>query len=222
MDAFKPAEISRLEKGGNAAWREFWVSKNPGREWAVPPSQAVLEDRYGGDVGEEYKERLTCLVEGREFTGLAPRPQRKKNVVESPGTTRTASPSGSALGGQGLSQKAANESFFARKGSENASRPEGIAPSQGGKYAGFGSEPIVVGGAGKKDEMGQAMPGVDEFQKDPVAALKSGFGWFASSVGKGARSVNEGWVQPTAKKVGFSSFSLPFVYRGGHAAGRAG
>ncbi|WOL16241.1 hypothetical protein Cni_G25028 [Canna indica] len=41
-----------------------------------------------------------------------------------------------------LEASAANkESFFARKTAENESRPEGIPPSQGGKYVGFGSAP---------------------------------------------------------------------------------
>lgn len=41
-----------------------------------------------------------------------------------------------------LEASAANkESFFARKMAENDSRPEGLPPSQGGKYVGFGSTP---------------------------------------------------------------------------------
>lgn len=41
-----------------------------------------------------------------------------------------------------LEQSAANkDTFFARKQAENESRPEGLPPSQGGKYVGFGSSP---------------------------------------------------------------------------------
>ncbi|GMN47592.1 hypothetical protein TIFTF001_016758 [Ficus carica] len=41
-----------------------------------------------------------------------------------------------------LEDSAANkESFFSRKIAENESRPEGLPPSQGGKYVGFGSGP---------------------------------------------------------------------------------
>lgn len=41
-----------------------------------------------------------------------------------------------------LEASAANkEGFFARKMLENESRPDGIPPSQGGKYVGFGSSP---------------------------------------------------------------------------------
>ena len=44
-----------------------------------------------------------------------------------------------------LEASAANkESFFARKMQENESRPEGLLPSQGGKYVGFGSTPAPV------------------------------------------------------------------------------
>ncbi|KAL6553533.1 hypothetical protein OROGR_007375 [Orobanche gracilis] len=43
-----------------------------------------------------------------------------------------------------LEASAANkEGFFTRKMEENESRPEGIPPSQGGKYVGFGSSPTL-------------------------------------------------------------------------------
>jgi hypothetical protein len=38
-----------------------------------------------------------------------------------------------------LASAANKETFFARKQQENASRPEGLPPNQGGKYVGFGS-----------------------------------------------------------------------------------
>ena len=42
---------------------------------------------------------------------------------------------------------------------ENASRPEGLAPSQGGKYVGFGSSP----GPSSKPQRGQG--GLDDYQQ---------------------------------------------------------
>ena len=192
-----------MEQGGNAAWKEFWSAQTKASDegdgvWKVPASAAVLEERYGGEVGEEWKERLSCRVEGREFTGVpktnrAAHGKKKEEGVGGTGQSpaRTASPAA-------RSRKEANEAYFARMGNENASRPEGVAPSQGGKYAGFGSAPPEPR-AGAEGE--NAMPGVDEFQRDPVAALTKGFGWFTSTVGKGAKNVNEGWVKPTAQKV---------------------
>ncbi|KAL8982954.1 MAG: hypothetical protein Q9177_005123 [Variospora cf. flavescens] len=96
------------------------------------------------------------------------------------------------------SQKEMNEDFFARKGGENERRREDLPPSQGGKYAGFGSSQPAAPIAGSGEE---GMPGVDEFQKDPVAALTKGFGWFTTTVGKGAKSVNDGWVKPNVQKL---------------------
>ena len=193
-----------MEIGGNEAWKNFWIikreEKGESSEWRVPPSQEVLEERYGGEIGEEYKERLSCRVEGRDFAGLPERPKKEADASQSPapGVRRNESPAA-------RTRKEANEAYFARMGNENASRPEGVAPSQGGKYAGFGSEPAPSYEEGEK-----TMPGVDEFQKDPVAALTKGFGWFTSTVGKGAKNVNDGWVKPTAQKVG-SIFISPLI-----------
>jgi ADP-ribosylation factor GTPase-activating protein 1 len=53
------------------------------------------------------------------------------------------------------------------------------------------------------------MPGFDDLQKDPVAALTKGFGWFTTTVGKTAKTVNEGYIQPTAAKVPFLSPRSP-------------
>ena len=209
MDAFKPAEISRLDLGGNERWQKFWESKNPGQRWGKPgaggDSAAAfqLEKRYGSDAGEEWKERLGCEVEGKEFTGM---PVKERKAMESRGTdgstARTGSPlpgSGSGSGIGSMSQKEQNETYFAKKGAENANRPEGLAPSQGGKYGGFGSSGPMDPSPGTSN--GGGAPGVEEFQKDPMAALTKGFGWFTGQVGKGAKSVNDGWIQPTAQKV---------------------
>jgi len=194
MDSFKTTEIRRMELGGNAAFRAFWEGKNPGAVWKVPPTTEVLVERYGGEVGEEWKERLACRVEGREFVGVPKREKvERRREEESP--ARSSTPSG----------KEVNEAYFARMGNANKSRPEGLAPSQGGKYAGFRCAPARVEGSGEEEK---GMPGVDDFQRDPVGALSQGLGWFTSSVGKGARQVNEGWVRPTAQKVRCSSLQI--------------
>jgi len=205
MDAFKGNEMKRMELGGNEAWKSFWEEKE-GKKWA----DVGLEDRYSGDTGEEWKERLSANVEGREFRPMPAKKKMENRVVTPSGfggetPVRTASPAG-ALAGR--SRKEANESLFSKKGNENASRSADLPPSQGGKYAGFGSEPAPVAGVAQK---GGVLPGVDEFQKDPVAALTKGFGWFTTTVGKGAKTVNDGWIQPTAQKVGFSSSSCNLI-----------
>lgn len=53
------------------------------------------------------------------------------------------------------------------------------------------------------------MPNFEDMQKDPVAALTKGFGWFTTTVGKTAKSVNEGYIQPTAAKVLIHAIRFP-------------
>lgn len=205
MDAFKGTEMARMEMGGNDAWRAFWEANEKAKLW----DEIGLQEKYGGAVGEEWKERLSCQVEGKEFAGM---PQKveplKKNVDRVESGDRLGRRTGSPAAAQGRmeSRKDQNEAYFARMGSANASRSANLPPSQGGKYGGFGSEPSVhsdIEGTGRESN-GQGIPGVDEFQKDPVAALTKGFGWFTTTVGKGAKTVNEGWIQPAAQKVHFA------------------
>ncbi|KAL8731822.1 MAG: hypothetical protein Q9181_004169, partial [Wetmoreana brouardii] len=145
----------------------------------------------------EWKERLSCVVEGREFD-----PAVLKEREEKLAKKKAAMGMDGAV--EGRSQKELNEDFFARKGNENERRRADLPPSQGGKYAGFGSEPMPKPSSGEGGGGGGSnggMPGVDDFQKDPVAALTKGFGWFTTTVGKGAKTVNDGWIQPNVQKL---------------------
>ena len=197
-----------MEEGGNTRWKEFWEAHTEGGagkrgEW----ERVGVEKRYTGDVGEEYKERLSAKIEGREYVP-AVKTQRKTQVQSAkersvpPMGTASPARTGSPVVGQ---RKEKNEAYFAKLGNENASRSTDLPPSQGGKYAGFGSTLPELSGVGGG---GGAIPGVDEFQKDPVAALTKGFGWFTATVGKGVKTVNEGYIQPTAQKVGECPTSL--------------
>lgn len=210
MDSFKVSEVRRMEEGGNAAWHAFWEKHPDGGAGRVVAGSgawdAMVADRYAGDVGEEYKERLAAKAEGREYVP-PPKKERKGPAARAVGGGSGAgSPMGRASPGPGSGspavggRKEKNEAYFAKMGQDNANRSADLPPSQGGKYAGFGSAPAPEPAGGSAG--GQGIPGVDEFQKDPVAALSKGFGWFTSTVGKSAKSVNEGWIQPSVQKVG--------------------
>ncbi|KAF2434545.1 ArfGap-domain-containing protein [Tothia fuscella] len=208
MDAFKSAELSRMAAGGNKPWKAFFDAHPSNKLEARTFDDCTINDRYDSEAGEEWKDRLTAKAEGRDYVAGEKEkvaPVKKKVPTQgiaggsgagSRSTTpmgrttsnisshaslgsRSASP---ALGTASLAKKQQNESFFAKKGAENASRPEDLPPSQGGKFAGFGSqwEP-------PKKETNVAMPGANEFQNDPVAALTKGFGWLSATVGKGAQ-----------------------------------
>ncbi|GJW60178.1 probable ADP-ribosylation factor GTPase-activating protein AGD6 [Tanacetum coccineum] len=59
---------------------------------------------------------------------------------------------------------AGKEDFFARRMAENESKPEGLPPSQGGKYVGFGSSPSGGGGGGmsRSDSQGDVFSSVTQ------------------------------------------------------------
>ncbi|XAR68969.1 hypothetical protein NMG60_11000395 [Bertholletia excelsa] len=74
-----------------------------------------------------------------------------------------------------LEASAANkDSFFARKMAENESRPEGLPPSQGGKYVGFGSSPAPVPR--------------NNSQSDMMSAVTQGFGKLSMAAASAAYS----------------------------------
>lgn len=216
MDAFKQAEILRMQYGGNKAWQDFFTKNSP-----IPFDECTIKERYDCEIGEEWKERLSAQVEEREFDKAAFLKERQ--AIKEKQASRSATPAGgvgsgarnSGANGQGqgdsrtaspapgrgpgisAEQKAQNEAYFARMGEANASRPDSLPPSQGGKYGGFGSAPAEP----QSSNGGGGMPSADDFSKDPVAALTKGFGWFSAAVGKQAKIVNDSYIQPTAKNV---------------------
>lgn len=217
MDAFKNSETQRMELGGNDPWKEFFdshpITQSEGRTF----EDSTIKERYEGEVGEEWKERLSAKVEGREFVpGQRPAQQTKKSAVDI-GGSRSSTPLSNAglargsstspalqegpggLENAGVSRKARNEAYFAKMGSENAMRSESLRPSEGGKFTGFGGGLPVE--ESPKPRAGGGIPVLNDFQKDPVAALTKGFGWFTTTVGKSAKTVNDSFIQPTAKSV---------------------
>ncbi|KAH1039405.1 hypothetical protein J1N35_041148 [Gossypium stocksii] len=75
-----------------------------------------------------------------------------------------------------LEASAANkESFFARKMAENESRPEGLPPSLGGKYVGFGSSPMPT----QRN---------DDSQGDVLSVVSQGIGMLSSVAASAAQS----------------------------------
>ncbi|KAK3954521.1 hypothetical protein QBC32DRAFT_336225 [Pseudoneurospora amorphoporcata] len=205
MDAFKQAEIERMRLGGNDNWRTFFENHSDTKMRGITWDDATIAERYSGEVGEEYKERLSCKVEGREYVPGEKKPQQETSSSSSSAaagvplsgtSSRTASPK------PGTTIKV-DDKYFAKLGAANASRPDNLPPSQGGKYQGFGN----TASSQPKNDGGASLPGLDELQKDPVAALSKGFGWFTKTVAQTAKTVNEGYIQPTAKQIAESELA---------------
>ena len=206
MDAFKVAEVKRMQLGGNNPWKKFFDDHQENQLEGKTFDGSTVKDRYDSAVGEEWKERLTAKVEGKEYVpGQEKKVERARSgtdrsatplgmggrggVSAGPASARSQSPAASAMGGR--PSKVQNEAFFAKMGEANAGRSDDLPPSQGGKFAGFGSEPMPPAGSGNNDWL-------NDFQKDPMSGLTKGFGW----LGKNAKTGFDGWVKPNVQKVG--------------------
>ncbi|GAB7348725.1 hypothetical protein MBLNU459_g7462t1 [Dothideomycetes sp. NU459] len=206
MDSFKVQEVQRMSLGGNKPWKDFFDQHESNKLQGRTFDECTIQERYDSDAGEEWKDRLTAKVEGKDYVpGTKPAvPAIRHKPADSPAASRSQTPSGrsgpglsrTASPGAGSTQKTQNEAYFARMGEANASRPEGLAPNQGGKYGGFGSDPSPA----QTSDSG-SIPGVDDFQKDPVAALTKGFGWLSSTITKQAKTGYDGYVKPNMQKL---------------------
>lgn len=200
MDAFKSVEVERMRLGGNNTWKEFFEDAEANKMAGITWDDATIAERYSGEVGEEYKDRLTAKAEGVEYVPSA-KPKPKPKPVVSSTNSRSQTPLGSRNESPARQGKAkVDDKYFAGLGAANASRPDDLPPSQGGKYGGFGSAPPEP----KRDN---SLPGYDDLQRDPVAALTKGFGWLTTTVGKTAKTVNDSYIQPTAQKIGETDFA---------------
>lgn len=190
MDQFKQEEILRMEKGGNKACKAFFAAAPE-----FDPTVSIAE-RYGAPFAEDYKEKLTAEIEGREWVPTprkAPISTAPKRVVTTgigSDGSRSASPAAPQKLGLSAEQKAKNEDYFSRLGSANANRPDHLAPNQGGKYGGFGSTSIETSG-----------PTNDNPVEDVTSTITRGFWGFASTVTRAAKTANEQFIQPTAQKI---------------------
>ncbi|CAD6498978.1 BgTH12-04632 [Blumeria graminis f. sp. triticale] len=198
MDAFKAGEIERMRLGGNKPWRDFFEEAESNKIISMTWDKATISERYAEEVGEEWKERLTAKVEGKEYVRAEKPHSHRAHVIDVANSIQA--PLGSA-GGPGSRAKV-DEKYFASLGAANAYRSSDLPPSQGGKYSGFGSQPL------ESPREVAKLPGLDDLQKDPVAALTKSFGWFTTTVGKTAKTVHEDYIQPTAKSLADSDMAV--------------
>jgi ADP-ribosylation factor GTPase-activating protein 1 len=192
-----------MELGGNKPFKEFFNAHSSNTMMGREFDSCTIAERYDSEAGEEWKERLTAKVEGVEYVPGAkppkkttPAPQPRQQPLSSGRNTPTSlSNSATPQRTMSPSQKSRNEAYFASKGAENEARPEGLAPSQGGKYSGFGSAPPPT------SNNSSTPAGIADFQADPVAALTKSFSWFSSTVTKQAAAVNQTYIQPGMKSL---------------------
>lgn len=165
MDSWSNDQLKKMQIGGNgkvnAFLQQYGISKDTdikvkynsraaelyrekikaemeGRQFVPPPPSAVPPPTSSSGSNGAVQSRSNANGRGAsddwDSWGEAPAANR-------PGSGPGRSNNGEYTRAQYDASAASKESFFARKMAENSSRPEHLAPSQGGKYTGFGSTP---------------------------------------------------------------------------------
>ncbi|KAK4685028.1 hypothetical protein P7C73_g5130, partial [Tremellales sp. Uapishka_1] len=120
-------------------------------------------------------------------------------------------------------------------GNANSARPADLPPSQGGKYGGFGSTPAedfppstsASSSAHPSYHLSsQAVPTLDELQRNPLGALTKGWGLFSSALAVAGKEINEAVVKPGMEAVNNDDNLKKYLgtaqYAGGWLGQRAG
>ncbi|KAJ6840914.1 ADP-ribosylation factor GTPase-activating protein AGD7 [Iris pallida] len=187
MDSWSELQLRRMERGGNGALNSFLSQRGIPKE-----TDAVAKYNSAAAV---YRDRIQALADGKPWRDP---PAVKEEVVP-------ARKGGSSYTREEMEESAANkEGFFARKMAENGARPEGLTPSQGGKYVGFGSAPAPSPGgdaAAAAARRRNAGPGT---QGDVMSAVSQGFGRLslvAASAALSAANVVQAGTKDLTSKV---------------------
>jgi len=161
MDKWKDTELNKMKVGGNKNAKEFLSSQS---DWS---ETANLTAKYNSKAAALYKDKISTEASGdiwseetsaarnhrSSYMGSSSGGGSRSNGMKSSTSYSSAlsdSGAGGAGGGGGGYQggvpnfqsaefKAQKEDFFSKKQSENSMRRDDLPPSQGGKYAGFGS-----------------------------------------------------------------------------------
>ncbi|KAI0320660.1 putative GTPase activating protein for Arf-domain-containing protein [Amylostereum chailletii] len=246
MDTWQEEQIRRMKLGGNGPFMDFLQSYSPTEQGGYTPDMSV-HDKYHCWAATQYREKLDSDLQGKSWSPSAPpegyttpgssagslgRPSSAQGLRKSRASTRgptglrtdSHSPASSNPASPKFDQKTANESYFASLGSANASRPENLPPSQGGRYQGFGSTPSPQPGSDNPSYglSSRSAPSLNEIQENPMAALSKGWSLFSSVVVGASRALNENVIQPGMERVADPEFQAGVRGYVSEASRRAG
>ncbi|XP_065919752.1 ADP-ribosylation factor GTPase-activating protein 1-like isoform X2 [Dysidea avara] len=190
MDKWKDSEIERMKVGGNRAAWEFFSSQPDITEGMS------IKQKYQTKAAALYRDKIGALAEGRHWSAAT---SSAKNYKPPPAdtSTTTSQPESMYYTKEMAQQK---DDFFQRKLNENANRRDDVPPSQGGKYAGFGST--------VQQDTSQSS---SEFLNDPWSSLSYGWSSFSSAASSWATqaqqkaqelgtTLNENVIKPSAEQ----------------------
>ncbi|KAH8300744.1 hypothetical protein KR059_001331 [Drosophila kikkawai] len=161
MDKWKDIELEKMKAGGNRNAREFFEDQADWNE------RAPITQRYNSKAAALYRDKISTLAQGKSWDqkeaetrvgntnsfssggggggGGGSNSSQSRNSSTGYGGGGGGYQNGGGAGEIGGYQqyqtqefKDQKEEFFSRRQADNASRPDHLPPSQGGKYAGFG------------------------------------------------------------------------------------
>ena len=177
MDSWSAAQLAKMRAGGNDALNAFL-------ERHGVPRRTAIKEKYNSDAARVFREKVAAEANGEAWT--KPTRVERGVRREDAETRRDAEGRGRGHGGDGggwndggiddgrgrgragarpgeeytaseyAASAAQKDAFFARQQALNANKPEGLHPSQGGKYVGFGSG---GGGAPRREDEFEAIIG---------------------------------------------------------------
>ncbi|WVW86825.1 hypothetical protein I302_108880 [Kwoniella bestiolae CBS 10118] len=208
MDKWSDDQLKKMKLGGNEAFKSFIENYGPDGGYTKGMG---MQEKYNSWAASQYREKLAaaCSDPPASWSPSAPPPASAAPSRPSSAQATRKSRAGGNAGGIGSSnlnpnfsaaptQKTQNEAYFERMGNANASRPDHLPPSQGGRYAGFGSTPTPEPSAQHPSYAlsSHSAPTFDELQRNPLGALSKGWGLFSSAVSSAANEINQSVVKP--------------------------
>ncbi|SMN21346.1 similar to Saccharomyces cerevisiae YDL226C GCS1 ADP-ribosylation factor GTPase activating protein (ARF GAP), involved in ER-Golgi transport [Maudiozyma saulgeensis] len=206
MDQFKTDELARMEKGGNQPFVDYMTAH--GISMDLPHKV-----KYDNPIAEDYKDKLTCEVDGKEFVepehpdfdpSKLSANNNKPSTTEEKASNQDQSRSETPLENRRSmtpntiqNQKEKNEQYFSDLGRKNQDKPEHLPPSQGGKYQGFGSTPAnPTNNNNQSADLNNNTVNLENLQNDPMGTLSKGWGLFSAAVSKSINDMNESVIKP--------------------------
>ncbi|KAK0499763.1 ArfGap-domain-containing protein, partial [Armillaria luteobubalina] len=188
MDTWQDDQLKRMQLGGNARFREFMRAYRPVEQGGYSDELGV-HDTYHCWAATQYRQKVFDYELMDKEWAPSPPPEPASPALRKSRRGASSSPAPSSTPPPALPQKEANEMYFNSLGQANASRPDHLPPSQGGRYQGFGSTP----------QPSQSAPSTT--QDTPMAALSKGWSFLSAAVVGASKVVNESVIQPGMEKV---------------------
>ncbi|XP_023328060.1 ADP-ribosylation factor GTPase-activating protein 1 isoform X2 [Eurytemora carolleeae] len=245
MDKWKDLELNKMKNGGNKPAKEFLAKYSDWEEngslsvkynsrAAALYRDKISTEAQGGSWSEKTssaKDHKSSFISSSSSSGPSYNNQggMKSSQSYSSGMDGSYGGGGGGGGGGGYQGgpvdpnsrefKAQKEDFFGKKQIENANRREDLPPSQGGKYAGFGSScnnpPVRSATTQDFTTLGGLTSSLSSFSLNAgsLGSRVAEVGWrFTSLAGQKAAELTENVSEKVTDVVGKRNFDLSSLW----------